>query len=91
MLARIKKLETDQKKVCLKPAKLKMIHCDFRMVPILEDDVADRKSFSCPLFQNSERSGDDNYVQDLDIPTSVDPDVWTMRGVALLCQKPKED
>ena len=43
------------------------------------------------IFQNSERSGDDNYVQDLDIPTEIDPDVWTMRGVALLCQEPKED
>ena len=63
----------------------------FRLVPILEDEMADRKSFSCPLFQNSERSGDDNYVQDLDIPTDIDPDVWTMRGVALLCQQPKED
>ena len=54
--------------------------------------MATRKfMFLKSIFQNSERSGDDNYVQDLDIPTEIDPDVWTMRGVALLCQEPKED
>ena len=53
--------------------------------------AAQKFMFLKSIFQNSERSGDDNYVQDLDIPTEIDPDVWTMRGVALLCQEPKED
>lgn len=48
------------------------------------------KSFSCPVFQNSERSGDDNYIIALDIPTEEDPEKWILRGVALLCQKPEE-
>jgi hypothetical protein len=41
-------------------------------------------------FQNSERSGDDNYIIALEIPTEIDPEIWILRGVALLCQKPKE-
>ena len=63
----------------------------FRLVPVSEDEVNERESYSCPLFQNSERSGDDNYVLNLNLPTNVDPATWILRGVALLCQEPKED
>ena len=52
------------------------------------DDPAGLSKFSCPWFQNSERSGDDNYIQDLELPTEEDPDTWILRGVALLCQEP---
>lgn len=40
--------------------------------------------------QNTERSGDDNFITSLDLPTEIEPEIWTMRGVALLCQKPQE-
>ena len=64
----------------------------FRLVPVPESDsdASTGKTFSCPVFQNSERSGDDNYIINLDIPTEEDPEKWILRGVSLLCQKPKE-
>jgi hypothetical protein len=64
----------------------------FRLVPVPESDSdgGSGKTFSCPVFQNSERSGDDNYIIALEIPTEVEPEVWILRGVALLCQKPTD-
>ena len=64
----------------------------FRLVPVPEtgSDSGGGKTFSCPVFQNCERSGDDNYIIALDLPTEIDPEIWTLRGVALLCQMPKE-
>ena len=63
-----------------------------RLLAVPEDDMSDEpespSKFSCPWFQNSERSGDDNYIQDLELPTEIDPDTWILRGVALLCQEP---
>ena len=62
-----------------------------RLLPVPEDELSDDSEltkFSCPWFQNSERSGDDNYIQELELPTEVDPDTWILRGVAILCQKP---
>ena len=66
-----------------------------RLMAVPEDELESDENlggglskFSCPWFQNSERSGDDNYIQDLELPTEVDPDTWILRGVALLCQEP---
>ena len=55
---------------------------------VSENNSENVSNFSCPWFQNSERSGADNYIQDLELPTEIDPDVWILRGVALLCQEP---
>ena len=63
-----------------------------RLLAVPEDEVSDEpenlSKFSCPWFQNSERSGDDNYIQELELPTEIDPDKWILRGVAILCQEP---
>ena len=66
-----------------------------RLMAVPEDELESDENlgdglskFSCPWFQNSERSGDDNYIQDLELPTEKDPDTWILRGVALLCQEP---
>ena len=64
-----------------------------RLLAVPEEDDSDGSEggvskFSCPWFQNSERSGDDNYIQDLELPSEIDPDTWILRGVALLCQEP---
>lgn len=53
----------------------------------VSDDSNNLSKFSCPWFQNSERSGDDNYIQELELPTEINPETWILRGVALLCQK----
>lgn len=36
----------------------------------------------------SQRSGDDNYVMNLELPTLESPATWVLRGVALLTQEP---
>ncbi len=46
--------------------------------------------YPCPLFQNSERSGEDNFILDLGLPTKKEPTDWQLAGVALLCQEPKD-
>jgi dynein heavy chain len=61
-----------------------------RLVPVPEEEMEGRETYSCPMFQNSERSGDDNYVINLELPTEEDPDTWVLRGVALLNQQPKD-
>lgn len=38
---------------------------------------------------SSQRSGDDNYVMNLELPTLESPETWVLRGVALLSQEPK--
>lgn len=73
-----------------------------RLVPVDEGDddeennnatatAGGKKLFECPMFQNYERSGDDNYVMNLELPTFEPPETWILRGVALLSQKPKAD
>lgn len=66
-----------------------------RLVPVQSDDDDDEKeedvkSFTCPLFQNAERSGDDNFIIDMDLPTELPPEHWILTGTALLCQRPIE-
>lgn len=53
-----------------------------------QDEGSGNQIYTCPWFQNSERSGDDNYIQDLELPSEVNPETWILRGVALLCQEP---
>ena len=66
-----------------------------RLVPVHEeedndDDGTDNGTFSCPLFQTSERSGEDNFILELELPTDEDATHWVLGGVALLCQEPKD-
>ncbi len=71
-----------------------------KLVPVPEADESesdgggggeygDRVLFECPMFQNYERSGDDNYVMNLELPTALPPETWILKGVALLSQQPK--
>ena len=46
--------------------------------------------YECPLFQNSEKTGEDNFVISLDLPTEEAPERWILRGVTLMSQPPKE-
>lgn len=55
-----------------------------------ENDEGDGKTYTCPLFQNSERSGDENFIIDLELPTDQPSEHWILTGTALLCQKPIE-
>jgi dynein heavy chain len=44
----------------------------------------DKRQYECPVYRKKRRT-DLEYVTMLDLKTNVNPDRWTMRGVALLC------
>ena len=53
--------------------------------------------YACPLYRTAQRKGEinasghnTNYVQDFDIKTDLDPNIWVRRGVALLCEVNEE-
>jgi dynein heavy chain len=46
----------------------------------------DNRWFDCPVYRDPKRTGR-SYVFTVKLKTNVDPDHWTLRGVALLCSK----
>ena len=55
-----------------------------------EDEDDDSGTYTCPLFQNSDREGDENFIIEFDLPTALPADHWILTGTAMLCQKPIE-
>ena len=55
-----------------------------------DDDEEDEGTYTCPLFQNSDREGDENFIIDFDLPTDRPPSYWVLTGTAMLCQRPLE-
>ncbi len=55
-----------------------------RLVPVHEEEEEEDEeedgsdpSYPCPLFQNSERSGDENFIMELGLPCEREPEVRT--------------
>ena len=44
----------------------------------------DARQYECPIYKKPRRT-DQEYVCMVDLKTTVKPDHWTLRGVALLC------
>jgi dynein heavy chain len=44
----------------------------------------DKKQYQCPVYRKPRRT-DLEFVTNFDLPTNINPDKWTLRGVALLC------
>merc|ERR1711937_953193 len=44
----------------------------------------DTRQYSCPIYRKPRRT-DQEYICMVDLRSSVNPDHWTLRGVALLC------
>lgn len=55
-----------------------------------EDEDDDSGTYTCPLFQNSDREGDENFIIEFDLPTALPAHHWILTGTAMLCQKPIE-
>ena len=58
-----------------------------RLVPVHEeeeeeeddDSKSSELSYPCPLFQNSERSGEENFIMELGLPSERDPEARERR------------
>lgn len=46
--------------------------------------VKDSRLYSCPIYKKPVRT-DMNYIAAVDLKTSLPPEYWILRGVALLC------
>lgn len=46
--------------------------------------VKDSRLYPCPIYKKPVRT-DMNYIAAVDLKTSLPPDFWILRGVALLC------
>uniref|UniRef100_A0A8C2XN80 Dynein axonemal heavy chain 5 n=1 Tax=Cyclopterus lumpus TaxID=8103 RepID=A0A8C2XN80_CYCLU len=61
----------------------------FEMMPVIRmyaenNGVKDSRIYSCPIYKKPVRT-DMNYIAAVDLKTSLPPDYWILRGVALLC------
>jgi len=63
----------------------------FEQMPVILIDAVqtggkneNKNTYSCPIYKKPSRT-DLNYIAAVDLKTSVSPDNWVLRGVALLC------
>ena len=92
--------EWDEENCRLKDASRESIYCCMpvmRIIPVHnpddedeEDEDDDNGTYTCPLFQNSDREGDENFIIEFDLPMTLPSDHWILTGTAMLCQKPIE-
>ncbi|KAJ0065958.1 hypothetical protein NL108_000216 [Boleophthalmus pectinirostris] len=61
----------------------------FEMMPVIRmyaenNGVKDHHLYMCPIYKKPIRT-DLNYIADVDLKTTLPPEYWILRGVALLC------
>ncbi|XP_077430963.1 dynein axonemal heavy chain 5 isoform X2 [Vanacampus margaritifer] len=61
----------------------------FEMMPVIRmyaenNGIKDSRLYSCPIYKKPIRT-DMNYIAAVDLKTSLAPEHWILRGVALLC------
>ncbi|KAM4633147.1 dynein axonemal heavy chain 5 isoform 2-T2 [Polymixia lowei] len=61
----------------------------FEIMPVIRmyaenNGVKDSRLYSCPIYKKPVRM-DMNYIAAVDLKTSLPPEYWILRGVALLC------
>lgn len=59
----------------------------------IENYTANPEDYQCPIYKTSVRAGvlsttgqSTNYILAVDLPTTLAPNYWTLKGTALLCQ-----
>lgn len=63
----------------------KLLNCFFSFFFLLcVAGVKDSRLYSCPIYKKPVRT-DINYIAAVDLKTSLHPEHWILRGVALLC------
>lgn len=77
----------DRKNIRLTESLAKVI---FQAMPVIHisasiaSDEADPRLYRCPVYRRPRRT-DLNYIFDVDLKTTQNPDYWILRGVAFLC------
>lgn len=77
----------DRKKNILIESSPKLLYTPLpvlHMFPINSAAPEDPKLYVCPIYKKPRRT-DQNYITAVVLPTSLPPDHWILRGVALLC------
>ena len=77
----------DRKNIRLTESQPKVI---YQMMPVIHvsatnsTEDSDPRLYKCPVYKRPRRT-DLNYVFDVELKTTQNPDYWIMRGIALLC------
>jgi dynein heavy chain len=70
----------------------------FSVVPIIhfrpvKDYRRSELEYAAPIYKTSTRAGvlsttgiSTNFIVAVDMPTDIDPSLWTLKGTAMLCQ-----
>lgn len=74
---------------CLQESSNKILYTAMPVIHIYAVNSSEAKSrtlYECPVYKKPNRSGADNFITSLWLPTANKPARhWIMRGVALLC------
>lgn len=63
---------------------LKSLFCKSTFVCFILLGVKDPHLYTCPIYKKPIRT-DMNYIAAVDLKTTLSPEYWILRGVALLC------
>ncbi|KAJ3097005.1 Dynein heavy chain 5, axonemal [Phlyctochytrium planicorne] len=77
----------DRKNIRLTESQPKVIHQAMPVVHVSatnSTDDGDPRMYRCPVYRRPRRT-DQNYIFDIDLKTTANPDYWILRGIALLC------
>ncbi len=77
----------DRKNIKLTESQPKVIHQSMPVIHVSatnSTDEPDPRLYRCPVYKRPRRT-DLNYIFDVELKTTANPDYWILRSVALLC------